>query len=225
MDARERFTDVLEALQSLVTNRQNQLWSALPGIVEAYNSSNMTVSVQPAVRAVIQQQDGTFVNKNLPLLVDVPLVYMGGGSYILTFPIAAGDECLVIFADRSIDNWWQSGGVQNQSSARSHSLSDGFAIVGPRSLARTVANISASTMQLRTLDGSSFFEVDAGANKARVVAPHVTVSSPDAVIDGNLSVSGTLTVIGTTNIQGVDFLTHKHTGVTVGPGKTGGVTT
>lgn len=53
-----------------------------------------------------------------------------GGGFALTFPVAAGDECLVVFADACIDSWWQSGGVQNQAEKRRHDLSDGIVIPG-----------------------------------------------------------------------------------------------
>lgn len=48
----------------------------------------------------------------------------------MTFPIKKDDECLVIFSDLSIDNWWESGNVQNPVEQRRHDLSDGMAIFG-----------------------------------------------------------------------------------------------
>jgi hypothetical protein len=81
-------------------------------------------------------------------LVSVPIVVMsgGGGGSIggasLTFPIALGDQVLILFNDRSIDNWKSglsaklngNGGLTpnntSLSSSRTHHLSDGLAIVG-----------------------------------------------------------------------------------------------
>ncbi|CAK9250669.1 unnamed protein product [Sphagnum jensenii] len=45
-------------------------------------------------------------------------------------PIAQGDQCLILFNDRSIDNWFTSGQVQPLASSRLHSFSDGIALVG-----------------------------------------------------------------------------------------------
>lgn len=68
-----------------------------------------------------------------PILENVPVLFLGGGNYALSFPVQKDNECIVLFADSCIDAWWQSGGVQGQIVARMHDLSDGFAIVGFRS--------------------------------------------------------------------------------------------
>jgi hypothetical protein len=85
--------------------------------------------------------------------VDVPVIFPRGGGCTLTFPVKAGDECLLIFADRCIDFWWQNGGVQKPVDLRMHDLSDAFAIVGPQSQAHKISGISTSAAQLRTDDG------------------------------------------------------------------------
>ena len=64
------------------------------------------------------------------------MVFPGGGGWSITFPVSKGDEALVVFASRCIDDWWQSGGVGIQPDLRMHDLSDGFAIIGPRSQPR-----------------------------------------------------------------------------------------
>lgn len=89
-----------------------------------------TVRVQPAIREVVTGSDYTPVSIPLPELLDVPIVLPRAGDYVITLPVRAGDECLVIFADQCIDAWWQNGGVQNQMERRRHDLSDGFAILG-----------------------------------------------------------------------------------------------
>lgn len=63
---------------------------------------------------------------SLPLLRDVP-VFMP-----VLFEIQEGDACMVIFADRDIDAWFETGEAEVPPSGRMHSLSDGFAFVGFR---------------------------------------------------------------------------------------------
>ena len=74
-----------------------------------------------------------------PILLDVPVVVLSGGLFNLTFPIAVGDECLILFNDRNIDNWFQSGQVGAVANGRLHSFSDGIAIVGVKSLLKVLA--------------------------------------------------------------------------------------
>lgn len=73
------------------------------------------------------------VQQSYPLLLDVPFVILGGGSSGITFPIAAGDTCLIFFNDRDIDNWFAGANSGPVNSNRLHSLSDGIALVGLKS--------------------------------------------------------------------------------------------
>jgi hypothetical protein len=138
----------------------------------------------------------------MPLLVDVPIMYQGGGGYSITLPITAGDECLIIFADRCIDAWWQSGGVQAPMENRMHDLSDGFALVGVRSQPKVVPNISASNVQIRSDDGTVFVEIDK-TGKVNITAPtSVTVTTPISTFTGNVKINGNLTTDGTSTLTG-----------------------
>jgi hypothetical protein len=97
------------------------------------------------------KQSGVYnpVQLNYPLLVDVPVVVLGGGAARVTFPIQQGDQCLVLFNDRNIDNWVQSGQVGPVANSRAHSFSDGFALIGPNSLASVIDNYDTVRAVLR----------------------------------------------------------------------------
>jgi hypothetical protein len=157
-----RSGDLAETFKS-ERDTKNQIRVALPGIVQSFDPDAVTAVVQPAIRSVETDNDGNRVTKNYPLLVDVPVVFPRGGGCTLTFPVKAGDECLVIFADRCIDFWWQNGGVQEPVDDRVHDLSDAFCIVGPQSQAQKISGISTNAAQLRTDDGA-VVEVTAGHN-------------------------------------------------------------
>ena len=74
-----------------------------------------------------------------PLLVNVPVAFPQAGAYSITFPVSKGDECIVLFSDLSIDNWWKYGNVQNPVEQRRHDLSDGMAIMGVKNQAKLQA--------------------------------------------------------------------------------------
>lgn len=159
MDPRERFEDVIEAIRVALDGRQREIWTALPAILESFDAANQTCQVQPAINALVRQQNGPAQWVQLPLLSDVPLQFAGGGGFTLTFPMQQGDEGLLILSSRCIDAWWAYGGIQNQVEYRMHDLSDGFFIPGIRSVPRALANISTTTAQLRSDDGHTFVEV------------------------------------------------------------------
>lgn len=74
-----------------------------------------------------------------PLLVDCPyFVLQGGGAYI-DMPIKKGDDCLVLFNDRNIDDWWDTANVAVPADTRKHSISDGFALIGINSRTKALS--------------------------------------------------------------------------------------
>ena len=106
-------------MQALKQEIFESLHCALPGTVVSFDAETQTAVIQPAVK--------TSSGVAFPLLRDVP-VFMP-----VSFEINEGDACLVVFADRDIDAWFETGGTEVPPSGRMHSLSDGFAFVGFRS--------------------------------------------------------------------------------------------
>lgn len=186
----------------------NNLRVAMPGIIQSFDATEQTVTVQCAIREKINM-DGNLSWQEIPLLLDVPIIFPRAGNYILTMPIQAGDECLVVFGDSCMDAWWQSGGVQNQIDCRRHDLSDGYAIVGLYSQPRRITNYSTNTAQLRNISGSAYVELS--GNDVNIVGGNVTISATSVTIGGS------------TTIDGRGFMGHTHTGVQTGGGSTGGV--
>lgn len=220
---------------------------SIPGIIQSFDPDAVTAVVQPAIKGVEHDESGAEVSVNLPLLVDVPVVFPRGGGCTLTFPVKEGDECLVIFADRCIDFWWQSGGIQEPVDGRMHDLSDAFCIVGPQSQAKKISGISTTAAQLRTDDGSAFIELAAGHDVTVKTPGKLTASadggteitSPEIILNGNVTINGNLSqgmgesggsatmhgpVTVTNDVTAGDksLMTHTHGGVEHGNDSTGG---
>ncbi|EAV6546371.1 Gp138 family membrane-puncturing spike protein [Salmonella enterica] len=166
-----RSGDLAETFKSERETTKNQIRVALPGIIQSFDPGAVTAVVQPAIRSVETDNDGNRITKNYPLLVDVPVVFPRGGGCTLTFPVKAGDECLVIFADRCIDFWWQNGGVQEPVDDRVHDLSDAFCIVGPQSQAQKISGISTSAVELRSDDGGTKLSLNPSSGVIAGTAP------------------------------------------------------
>ncbi len=193
MDNRERWSDGEEAIRTAWDGFRSGLWTALPGIVQSFDATALTAVVQPAIQGIVQQQEGPAQAVNLPLLPDVPVVFPRGGKCTLTFPVAPGDECLVILASRCIDAWWQSGGVQLPMEPRMHDLSDGFAIVGPFSQATAIKALSTTTVQLRSNDGTTYIELNPTGQIVNVASPGgMNITAPTVAISGAVTVTQTI---------------------------------
>lgn len=166
---------------------QSKLWTSLPGIIQSFDAGAMTCVVQPAVQVFVTTDDGSMVLTTLPLLLDCPVQFPAGGGCTLTFPVAVGDECLVVFASRCIDSWWQSGGIQAQAELRMHDLSDGFALLGFRSQPQVISGISLQAVQLRSDDGAAFVEVNPTNHAINITTNSVVNLTAPAI---NLAAAG-----------------------------------
>lgn len=187
---------------------------SLPGIVQSFDPATCTCTIQPAIAGQGVDEKGQIQSAPLPLLTDVPVIFPRGGGCTITFPVKAGDECLVVFSDRCIDFWWQNGGVQEPVDPRQHDLSDAFAFVGPQSQAQKISGISTTSVQVRTEDGSSFIELMQGGN--------VNITTPLLTVNGNVQVNGTVNSTGDQVAKGISQTGHVHSGVQSGSSQTGG---
>ena len=231
MDYRERVHDPEETMRMAFEAMVSRVWTALPGVIQAVSNNGNTVEVQPAVNGRVRQLDGTYKPIQMPKLVDVPICWQGGGGATWTFPVTAGDECLVVFASRCIDSWWQNGFVaptgqtgadggpvnvmNNPPEYRMHNLSDGFAIVGVRSKKRAFASFDATTARLRTDDDSCYVEFDPVNKRVKIVASGgVTINNVTIDSSGNLvspaTVTGQTEVVAKTGGSAVHLSTHTH---------------
>jgi len=223
MDRIERIEHPQESQLIVNEGLKAEIWKTMPGIIQSFDPIEMTVTVQPSLQMWLENEiAGTAGWVSLPLLVDVPIVISSSGGMSVTMPINAGDECLVSFADRCIDAWWQLGAVQPQLEFRMHDLSDGFAFIGPRSLPRVLANYSTTSMQLRSDDGLVTFDINPTTHKITLTAPgNLAIIAPTTTITGDVTITGTLTATTDVIGGGKSLKTHVHSGVQSGSSNTG----
>lgn len=199
----ERADNPQDTQRDVLHGFQAEVWTALPGIVVSVNLPKMTCVIQPAIQGLFRKKDGTKETVTMPLCLDVPIQFPGGGGYTLTFPLVAEDEGIIIFSSRCIDGWWQSGGVQPQAELRMHDLSDGMFIPGIRSQPRVLSGIPTDAVQLMADDGSAYCRI----SEAQLTLKHPTkvlVDSPDAEFSGNVKIDGEITGGGSQAVRLAD---------------------
>jgi len=160
----------------------------------------------------------------LPILENVPVLVPGAGGWSLTFPIQAGDECYVIFADTPLGVWLQNGEVDNYpSDQRRHSLSDGVAIFGLRSKPRGLSGYSTESAQLRNDDGT--VKIDLAPDTITITAPTVNVNAANVTVDASetVKIEGDSQVLISNGTKTRDFFSHQHSGVAGGVANSGPV--
>jgi hypothetical protein len=106
---------------------------SMPAKVLVFHSeSPQRVDVQPCLSDTSIYQGSETIHM-LPAIFDVPAQFVGGGGMAITHPIQPGDPCYLIFSDRSLDSWLDSGEVGAPPALHGHHLSDAVAIFGVRS--------------------------------------------------------------------------------------------
>ena len=136
---KELLGDNIQLYDSMLSKASFNIRCCIPGIIQKYNPNNNTAEIQPAIREEVVNEDNSVSYVNLPLLINVPLVFLSSKNSGITFPVQQNDECLVFFSDLSYDNFWMNGNVQNPVEVRRHDLSDGIAIPCNISLVNTEA--------------------------------------------------------------------------------------
>jgi hypothetical protein len=166
-----------------------------PGIIQSFSPGPpATCTVQPAIRERLNI-NGNISHVQLPILINVPVIYPGGGGYAITWPLNVGDEGIIVYQDKCYDAFWQSGGIQNQVEKRRHDLSDAVFYPCRISIPNSLTGVT-NTFQIRNAAGAAIIEMN----------------------------GTTINILGgTVNIMNRSFMAHTHSGVQSGGSNTGGV--
>lgn len=130
--------------------RLGQVHTSRPGRVVSYDSAKQTIDVQPLVHEVFADDEGAEAER-LPQLRNVPVAFPRAGDNWITFPLAAGDDVLLIFCERSIDAWRATDAEGDPGELRMHALSDAIALPGIAAAARALTT-SATAMVINAAD-------------------------------------------------------------------------
>jgi hypothetical protein len=113
-------------IKSAVEARLCDVHVSLPATVTAYDHTTQKATVQPDIRRIYR--DGSAVA--IPTIRDVPVAWPRAKGAFLHFPLRSGDKVTLIFSERSLDEWKDSGSQVTPSERRKHSFSDAVAYPG-----------------------------------------------------------------------------------------------
>lgn len=148
--------DIIDVVEGVMGG----MFTMLPGRIQSFDTSTQLCSVQPTVRYL--GQDDAYIE--YPTIDDCPVVFPGGGGFIMTFPLQQGDEVVCLFAKHSIDNVVDQGGIQHTDDDRRFDLSDCIVIPRWHSGPSTVGSFDSYGMQLRQVAGTGYVRLDVAGN-------------------------------------------------------------
>jgi len=124
----KQLIDVLDiALKSALAN----VHTAVIAVVTKVNAT--TINARPVINRAVKGE-----SIELPEFVEVPPIFMQGGTSYTAHPIAIGDYCLLIISERCFDRWYDGQDFVSPAELRMMDYSDAFAIVGINPLSKAI---------------------------------------------------------------------------------------
>lgn len=108
-----------QVLENAINTALADVHTAMPGKVVAIKGTQK-IDVQPLLQR--RYKNGPLVN--LPVIQDVPVIMPSGANYFIQVPMSVGDTGMIVFAERSIDQWLVAGGFSDPNDIRKHDISD-----------------------------------------------------------------------------------------------------
>ena len=201
-----------EVINLLIDVKLDDVNVSMPGRITAYDRATSTASVQPLVkRASIV--DGERVVETRPVIPNVPVTVDGGGAYRTTYPVAVGDDVLLVISSQALDRWWRSGRIDDPGIDRRHNLTDAIAIKGLRSRGRALTRNPDDRMSVGHDTGASIGITEAAVRLGNEEATDPVMLRSDGVAL-QTALTDALAALGmspATNAQAIAALTALQT--------------
>lgn len=208
------FSNLRRAIKDTINHSLANLHTAT--ISKVTKVDDKTINCKPVINRYING-----ANVELPEFIEVPPIFMYGGTSYTAHPISVGDYCLLIFTERCFDRWYVGDDFVLPAEYRMHDYSDGFALVGILPQASAISIPSVITRIGDTIQNGD------------ITRTGDLNHTGDMIINGNLTVNGSIFCTGTITvptinatsslkINGIEMKTHTHGGVETGTHNTGG---
>jgi hypothetical protein len=214
----DRTTTILEnSIREAIDNYMKDVHTWLPAIVTKVNKADQLVDCQIALK---RKLGGKLVL--LPTIPNVPIRYWKTRFFAITIPPEVDDYVMLHFCERSLDVWMQEGGIRDPFDIRKFELSDAVAYPMLYPQTEKIENFNENDLELKTLtdntkitikksEGIDIFttgnvvvtcaNVNVNCNVLTVSSSTsninaisgVNVTTPLTQVNGNLTVTGTIT--------------------------------
>jgi len=122
----EKVLSLQTVVTEMVSNILSGVHTAIPAIIDSYDHSTMLCNARPSINTTFE--DGVVVAT--PMIYNVPVLFPRSRFAAITFPLERGDSVLLVFSERSLDEWISNGGTTTPDDPRRHDMSDAVAIPG-----------------------------------------------------------------------------------------------
>lgn len=225
-----------QVLREAFREMMKDVATSTPGHILAFDPVTQLAQVQIGITRV----DLNGASFTPPPIIETP-VYFPGGAYHIEYQIDPLCEGNILFSQRCIDGWLQTGGVASNPIGRFHDPQDAFFLPGFRSLVGKLPAFQNNGIRISNKAGTQY----AWLKNDNTITMNNGVANFNLLPDGSASMqngSGFIRIgaDGIVNINGVTFdtaslvttpndvkagtillKTHRHTGVTAGTATSG----
>ena len=180
----------------------NEINTSYPGKIVSFNPEEQTAVVQIAMEGYFQDQYTRNEKYTISPIIDVPVHFPKAGGFSITMPVTEGDDCLLVFAQRGIDQWLyenkqEIGLVEDAHGAglqRMLDRTDALCFVGFSTIPAPITNFNPNDVELRNADSSQIISLKKNKDISLVTTANVDIEAADV----NITASGTMTLAGAT---------------------------
>lgn len=115
-------------IRSIIDTVLADMYVCLPAKIVTYDPSTQYADVQ--IQLYQKRMDGSL--KKYPVISNVPVKHprANAGAAFIHMPLVAGDDVVLCFSQRSLDNWKTHGGMNDPDDPRMSHITDAFALIG-----------------------------------------------------------------------------------------------
>ncbi len=171
--------EFVEAVKKTIKNELNDVHTAIPGKIVSFNVNTGLATVLPAMK--YKKPDGTTID--YPQITGVPVMFPQGHgkAATLAFPVKAGDGCLIVAAENSIDYWLYG---QETDTSLPFDMTNSICIPGL---------FSTANENVKQACNENAIVVSCDESKIVVKKDSIQITASSITVNGNLEVNGTIT--------------------------------
>ncbi len=212
------YEDVLEqtaildsAISSAIDSKLVDLHTMLPATVTKVDLVNQLLEIELGVKRVYKNGQEIVV----PPIAQVPLAVLRGGGWVITLPVAVGDQGAAFFSEREMTQWMLAGdqGAVTPRLYHKHDYTDAYFLPALASSAKKVLNYDTTNLEIRSLDNMTKQTFNSMYIKLQVGGVTMTLDSSGLHVTNGTITSNVDVIAGVDNIS---LSTHIHTSAAAG---------